>query len=863
MTAGFVSGYTWRFSLVVYTNIEAINQSNNQLDLQYASIYVNGVWVDSVQRANRTVVGDFDQTYKNEFYFEYTFSGPRVYVVSFREENRNNNIKNIAGGASDPYPFHIETYILASSLSANSNSTPELFVPPLDKAAENIKFVHNAGAFDSDGDSLSYKLITPKQGINKDVPSYSFMDGLSINPVTGDVVWDKPTEEGLYNIAILIEEWRDGVRIGYVLRDMQIEVEPTENKPPVIYIPEDTCILANSIFSDSVWATDPDGDRIFLTGYGGVFNLGMGSALFDLKNPNPQDTPAVGYFTWQTTCQMIRDEPYQVVFKAEDLPPNDIQLADLKTLILNVVAPPVENLTATGGDKFIQLEWDLYGCSSLKDGRIEIYRIKCDSLPEIPDPCFDESLEVFGFEKIGDVSIEDTLFVDNENGKGLSQGNFYTYILYVKPGGKMGGKGAFSNQVVAVPNENAPIPVKVSVLKTDSLNGKIQISWEPPFDFDSAKYTPPYKYKIKRGNGIFPDSFSEIASLDGLMKLTFIDSLVNTYDPYAYTIEFLAGDPFTSFGSSDVASTVNLKLNPGSKKAFLNWDYDVPWNNENQVHKIFKKKYSDSVYGLLEEVYVSSGSKLGSFTDKDLIKGDTICYYVETVGEYCQEGFPGFIFNKSQEKCITPLDSTKPCPPELFLDPLDCSQVELGQNFLSWIPDRNYPCNPDIAYYKVYFSPRENWGADYLDVAVDTTFIHRDLTSLAGCYEVTALNEFHVESEKSNRVCTDICVAYETPNLFTPNNDGANDYFRPLKDPLNADKVIFTVFNRWGSELYSFEGDPYIYWDGKDKSGQLLSDGVYFYEVDVKFKRRLNEKDDKKLIKGWVQIATHQNTYFE
>ena len=49
----------------------------------------------------------------------------------------------------------------------------------------------------------------------------------------GDFVWYTPVDTGKYNVAINIEEWRFGVKIGNITRDMQINVYETENNPPV------------------------------------------------------------------------------------------------------------------------------------------------------------------------------------------------------------------------------------------------------------------------------------------------------------------------------------------------------------------------------------------------------------------------------------------------------------------------------------------------------------------------------------------------------------------------------------------------------------------------------------------------------
>lgn len=849
MTAEFVSGYTWRFYLTVYTNIEAINSSNNQLDLLYADIYVNGVKIDSVRRASRSVVGDFAETYKNDFVFNYTFAGPKVYVVSFIEENRNNGIRNIAGGMSDPYPFYIETYVLVSPLSANANNTPVLYVPPLDKASVDEVFIHNAGAFDFDGDSLSYKLVVPKQSATLDVPQYQFMDGLSLDPVTGDLVWDSPREEGLYNIAFLIEEWRNGIRIGYVLRDMQIAVEKTENKPPVLQIPDDTCVIATAELKGFVSATDPDRDRINLRTYSGVYELGASSAVFTLQTPNPQISPAEGMFSWQTNCALIRKAPYQIVFKAEDLPPNKKQLFDLKTWNVRLLAPSIDNLSAKGGTKAVQLSWKQYACSSSGDGVIEIYRKQCDSIDFSIAQCDRMNPQSYGFIKIAQVRLDHTAYTDDDQGRGLAQGNYYCYVLKVQITGNKGGESAFSEQVCASPDDQAPVPIRISVTKSDSLNGKISLGWIPPINLDTTVYAPPYSYRISRGEDINSNYLTEIARLHRLNDTTYVDSTVNSHKSWIYSIALYSRE--NKVAESAKVSTIDFNVIPGSGSAGISWQQNTPWKQNGFAYTLYKKRIGDSEYTLLAK------QDENSYTDLHLDRKDTLCYYVEATGEYCLDTLKNILIsNRSAEKCIVPVDSSAPCPPQLFIEPLDCIPVDQGYNALSWIPNLEEPCNPDIAYYNLYFSPRIEQETSRMLSLNELSFTHYDSVSLAGCYEVTAVSPYHIESERSNKVCTDICVYYALPNLFTPNGDGANDLFRPLRETLNASSVLFTVYNRWGGELYRYEGDPYIFWDGRNGSGEQLNDGVYFYSARVTFRRRLNPDDDTIDLKGWIQLIS-------
>ena len=67
----------------------------------------------------------------------------------------------------------------------------------------------------------------------------------------------------------------------------------------------------------------------------------------------------------------------------------------------------------------------------------------------------------------------------------------------------------------------------------------------------------------------------------------------------------------------------------------------------------------------------------------------------------------------------------------------------------------------------------------------------------------------------------------EVPNVFTPNNDGNNDYFQLLF--FGGIKTFnCTILNRWGQVIREYD-NPAFMWDGKDESGDDVLEGVYFY----------------------------------
>ncbi len=75
-------------------------------------------------------------------------------------------------------------------------------------------------------------------------------------------------------------------------------------------------------------------------------------------------------------------------------------------------------------------------------------------------------------------------------------------------------------------------------------------------------------------------------------------------------------------------------------------------------------------------------------------------------------------------------------------------------------------------------------------------------------------------------------MKYQFPNVFTPNGDNENDYFK-LINPENIANIDIIVLNRWGNLV--FESNKVNFnWNGKVKnSGADCDDGVYFYKATL------------------------------
>ena len=69
------------------------------------------------------------------------------------------------------------------------------------------------------------------------------------------------------------------------------------------------------------------------------------------------------------------------------------------------------------------------------------------------------------------------------------------------------------------------------------------------------------------------------------------------------------------------------------------------------------------------------------------------------------------------------------------------------------------------------------------------------------------------------------------PTAFTPNDDGLNDFFRPVF--VGLDNMELNIYDTWGSLIYSETSDDIQGWDGKIK-GELVENGNYYYTFTAK-----------------------------
>jgi len=813
----YISGLTYEITIITYTYAPS-PADRYELEIN---------WGDNTKsilpRANGPSGGQGNQgeivapdIKKNLYIGTHTFPGASTFKISMEDPNRNYGIQNIPNSVE--VPFFIETQLIINPF-IGVNSSPQLLLPPIDQGCVNQPYLHNPGAYDPDGDSLSFRLVSCRGAGGEKIPGYQLPNQVgtnvgstfTMNPYTGEILWINPAMQGEYNIAFLVEEWRNGLKIGYVTRDVQITIVTCDNVAPVITPINDTCIEAGSTLEFNVVATDADNNNISLEAYGSPFEI-ANPAIF--ISPSDSAGRNTGLFRWATTCNQVKKNAYQVFFKATD-DSRPVNLFDLTSMYITIVGPAPRNLTANSLGNTILLKWNKNQCSNITG--YNIYR-RNGSYGYIAGHCETGVPAYTGYQLISTRNNTDTAYIDSD----LSRGIDYCYMVVAFYAD--GAESYASNEACAFLKKDVPVITNVSVQKTGATDGNIYLAWSKPSEINTTQAPGPYKYLIYRSEDLSGNAFTLIDSLPSINDTIYIDDQVNSKDHgLSYKVDLYNDTPGLRFliGSSQKASSVFITFSPGDKKLRINFNLNVPWTNEEYV--IYRQNEStllfDSIGTSISPLYI----------DNNLVNGKTYCYKVKAIGTYGTAGITNPLINYSQEACGIPIDNEAPCSPILDAQ-VDCENFT---TILTW-ENPNQVCANDVEVYLVYYRPPNSAETVLLDSTNQLTYTNTNQTTLAGCYAVVAVDSTGNRSAPSDSVCLSsiVCGEYRLPNIFTPNGDQKNDFLIPFPYS-GVESIDLQIFNRWGNLVFTSK-DPDINWDGTfEGTNQPVSDGVYYYICDV------------------------------
>ncbi len=856
---------TIRATIKTYTKASSVAADRDSLELFWG----DGT-SDILLRANNGGEGDVISGLDvkiNCYVGEHTYSSRATYTLSFIDPNRVSDILNVNFPNSVDIPFYLETtFTLLNTQFQGLNNSVLLLNPPLDYACRDEIFIHNPNAFDSDGDSIGYELIVPFMDVDIEVPNYQYPDAImpgidniiSLDELTGDFVWNTPQAAGEYNIAIKISEYRNGEIISSTVRDMQIFVDDCNNSPPNIASDEEICIIAGEELVLPLEISDPDfGDRVLLSANGGPFltqspfaSLTDTEAFFD--------APFDAEFRWQTTCDHVQKEYYQVVFRAVDLD----GLVDLHTVRIKVLAPPPEDVEVMNTAESNILSWELpYACDATTTDNFLGFSVwrSIGSIP-LPEEECDHGLEGKGYERLIFLTDESNNgryeFIDNN----LEPNTIYCYRvtallsrLTVAQSPINVVESIPSKEVCILSSRDVPFIVQNTVEVTDPNNGTNKVRWllPDPTQYDTTVFTGPYTVELfangQQGTNTLLYTYDEEYFDDLIVLDSFSHSGINTLDFQGnYFVKLISG---VEENESVEATTVFLDPFATDEEVILSWNENVPW--QNIEYRIYKE---------INNVFTEIGqTSAPPFRDTNLENGTEYCYLIESRGTFSIEPFPEPVINFSQIVCVTPIDNKPPCPLPLGIlsacDQLaENPSLEEYFNILNW--NKNLiecPENSDITNYEIYYSPNEE-NFEFIGSVneSETEYIDERFSVVGGCYYIIALDELNNASPPSDTICVDKCSIYELPNTFTPNGDNFNDLFVPRKN-LFVEEVDFRVFNKWGNLIYK-TSDPELNWNGQDMGGKEVDDGTYYYSCEIFQANDIGILEGQSLLSGYIEV---------
>lgn len=264
-------------------------------------------------------------------------SAPCQFTMNWSNCCRNPAITTI------PNPGSASIYIGFTTVNAGitpCNSSPAFAVPPVPYICNGQPYTFNQGAVDPDGDSLSYSLgncyntsgTTPLTYVGGASPTQPLGStwNVSINASTGDItILPTPGSIQVGVLCVYVTEWRNGVAINTIMRDMQITVIscPNNTVPSIAGVtnvsggiqngPYSVTVCAGTQLNFNVPTTDPDVGQT-RTLFWNQNLAGLGAQFYQNGTPSVQDTVVgnlpVGQFQWTPTSTGT----YTVLFTVQD-----------------------------------------------------------------------------------------------------------------------------------------------------------------------------------------------------------------------------------------------------------------------------------------------------------------------------------------------------------------------------------------------------------------------------------------------------------------------------------------------------------------------------------------------------------------
>ncbi len=793
---------------------------------------------------------------------------PEGYHLVVERCCRNGNIINLdnPGNAGMSFYTFIPGGIVNSSPQITDISVPYMCI------GDTVSLINNA--VDPDGDSLVYSFVTPFNGYSgpsvpmpdpfidnnpyvTPIPDIVYASGYSptnflgagsyayIDQFTGLTKYYFPNQ-GFYVVAMEIKEFRNGIQISSMRRDLQfIAIVCSPN-----LIPSFTASGAGTIFNVgegqslcfNVSFSDPDGDSLQLLATGPVLN----SAIVNPPGVIPNaigDSVVTSTFCWTPSCGNSRPGPYQFSVTATDngCPPKTTSV--IYSIYVN--AGPA-SLTATVAISqtppgiICQGSQTSFLATSNLPGTAPLYYWKINGVP----------------------SGNNTNTLTSSN---LNNGDIITVMLISNATCLLNDTALSPPYVVAINSQPAPqvtvtsnpvtnlCPQQICLFTANVVNGGLNPTYQwningtasgtnnPQFTAANPSGLMSVYVTVSPSTGCPPQPSNVIVFniLPYLQpEISLVASMLDSICP-GQAVQFAVSSGLT--GASPVyywtLNGVNINLSDSIITLNNITEGDIINASVTSSYPCLSPTftYADPL------VYHIYDSLTANLTDGplELCAGQSVNLNLLASGG----NFSSYNYNWSYGNSNS--GSTSFVPP-------------VTNYYYGSVTDQCYGTLTDSIYIDVlpvphadfYWRPEHpstfDLNVSFTDISIDAITWQWNLgdatysllqnpehTYLAGGLyniQLIATNDVGCTDTLSKDLEIENFITAYIPNSFTPNGDGKNDFFGLTGFSTGGYTMI--IFNRWGQLVFSSAG-PFDLWNGKTNRGNNAPEGVYTYIIKV------------------------------
>lgn len=750
--------------------------------------------------------------------YVYTLDLPNIsagYILAVQDAYRTDGIINISNSGSDGITINATIPGTINGTDYHTNSSPSFAFNDTAIICYNGNFTYPFSATDQvDGDSLSYSFgnglnVSNASGNTSSnapgSPPYSSLtyvsgysgtsplgSGVTINAATGLISGTAPATTGEYVVAVYVKEWRKGVLIDSIKKELQIYVFDCSLTAATLSTSYVNC--NNFTFSFENESTSSN-----VTSY--YWNFGVPGLTGDTSS---SATPTYTYADTGTYTLKLRVS-------------NSIGCTDSTTSPVKVYPGFTPAFTTSG--VCYQSPVQFKDATYAKYGTVDSW--------------------AWNFGESG--SATNTATTQDPTHQYASAS---TYTATLTVGTSKGCSGSVSNAVTVYGEPDFTLPFTDTLIcSIDSLpliavshSAGITYSWAPAYNILNANTDTPT---------VFPKDTTQYivtATQNGCVGTGTVT--VNVLNFITVT---LPADTTICLTDSITLSPVSYGLkytwSPGTGLSDSTIKYPRASPSTNTLYDLLVNLGHCSARGS-EEVKVAPYPKAYAGVDT------TICYATTA---QLQGTITAAYFTWTPDSSLTnaqtldpiahPITSTEyvlmvtdtlGCPkpvsdsilvtviPEVIVNPGNDTVVVVNE------PLALHASSTDSALVSFVWSPGD-WLNDPL-ISDPVATITSAIDSIT--YLVTATTPQGCTGSGKIRV-----IVYSTlpdifmPNAFTPNGDGKNDIYRPILVGMSS-LDYFRIFNRWGQEVYATKQNG-AGWDGT-LSGRRQETGTFVYMVQGK-----------------------------